>query len=59
MAAGAIAKKLLRERFGTEVIAYVKQVQHLKADVDPETVTPEQVEANIARCPGCRLRPRP
>ena len=51
VAAGAIAKKLLRERFGTEVIAYVKQVQHLQAEVDPETVTPEQVESNIARCP--------
>ena len=51
VAAGAIAKKLLRERFGTEVIAYVKQVQNLQAEVDPETVTPEQVESNIARCP--------
>ena len=51
MAAGAIAKKLLRERFGTEIIAYVKQVQNLQAEVDPEAVTPEQVESNIARCP--------
>ena len=29
VAAGAIAKKILRERFGVEILAYVKQVQHL------------------------------
>src|SRR2546423_10131211 len=38
VAAGAIAKKILRERFGVEVLAYVKQVQRLVAKVNPETV---------------------
>src|SRR6478609_1446169 len=38
VAAGAIAKKILRERFGVEVLAYVKQVQKLTASVNPETV---------------------
>src|SRR6266536_4879485 len=51
VAAGAIAKKLLREQCGTEIIAYVKQVHKISADVDPTTVTQEQVEANIVRCP--------
>lgn len=51
VAAGAIAKKLLRERFGVEVIAYVKQVQNLVAEVDPDKVTAAQVESNIVRCP--------
>ncbi len=51
VAAGAIAKKLLREQCGTEIIAYVKQVHKISADVDPATVTQEQVEANIVRCP--------
>lgn len=51
VAAGAIAKKLLRERYGVEVLAYVKQVQRLQADVDPEKVTVRQIESNIARCP--------
>ena len=36
VAAGAIAKKILRERFGVEVLAYVKQVQRLIAEVNPE-----------------------
>jgi chorismate synthase len=51
VAAGAIAKKLLRERFGVEVLAYVKQVRSLVADVNPEKVTLEQIESNIVRCP--------
>jgi chorismate synthase len=51
VAAGAIAKKLLRERFSVEVLAYVKQVQHLLAKVDPERVRIREVEANIVRCP--------
>ena len=51
VAAGAIAKKILRERFGVEVLAYVKQVQRIIADVDAEKVTLQQVESNIVRCP--------
>ncbi len=51
VAAGAIAKKILRERFGVEVLAYVKQVQKLVAEVNPETVKAKQIESNIVRCP--------
>src|SRR5215467_13701444 len=51
VAAGAIAKKILRERYGVEVLAYVKQVQRMVAEVDPEKVKAREVEANIVRCP--------
>ena len=51
VAAGAIAKKILRERFGVEVLAYVKQVQRLLAVVDPEKVRLKDIESNIVRCP--------
>lgn len=51
VAAGAVARKLLRERCGVEVLAYVRQVRDLVAEVDPSSVTPEQVESNIVRCP--------
>ena len=55
VAAGAIAKKLLREAHGIEIVGYVKQIGHLIADVpQPEKVTLEQVEANIVRCPDPR-----
>lgn len=51
VAAGAIARKILRLEFGVEVLAYVKQVQHLVATVDPERVRAKAIEANIVRCP--------
>ena len=54
VAAGAIAKKILRERFGVEVLAWVKQVQKIIADVDIEKVTLTDVEANIVRCPDSK-----
>ena len=51
VAAGAIAKKILQERFGVEVLACVTQVQRLTARVDPETVKFSDIESNIVRCP--------
>ncbi|HZU36098.1 MAG TPA: chorismate synthase, partial [Gemmataceae bacterium] len=51
VAAGAIAKRLLAEH-GTRVVGYVKQVGSITAHIpDPATVTLEQIEANIVRCP--------
>jgi chorismate synthase len=51
VAAGAIAKKLLRERYGVEVLAYVQQVQKISADIDPDKVKFTEIESNIVRCP--------
>src|SRR5205085_5940859 len=51
VAAGAIAKKILRERYKVEVLACVKQVHAIVADIDPEYVKAGDVEANIDRCP--------
>jgi len=55
VAAGAIAKKVLRERFGVETLAYVTQVQRLSASVDVEKVTAQAIEANIVRCPDAAM----
>ncbi|MGQ9872356.1 chorismate synthase [Leptodesmis sp.] len=51
VAAGAIAKKILRQVAGVEIIAYVKRIKDLEGVIDPETVTLNQVESNIVRCP--------
>ncbi len=51
VAAGAIAKKLLRQRWGVEILACVIQVQDLAAEVDPDTVTLAAIESNPVRCP--------
>jgi chorismate synthase len=51
VAAGAIAKKYLREKLGIEFISYVEQVGDIKTDIDFNTVTLSDVESNIVRCP--------
>jgi chorismate synthase len=53
VAAGAIAKKILREeKFGSvEILAYVNQVQKIRAKIDPNKVKFDDIESNIVRCP--------
>ena len=51
VAAGALAKKILKQMHGTHVLAYVKQIYNLSCDMDPTQITLEQVESNIVRCP--------
>lgn len=50
VAAAAVAKKVLDKLApGIETIAYVKTIQNLTAQVDPNTVKFEDVESNIVR----------
>jgi chorismate synthase len=51
VAAGAIARHLLHEVAGIEVLAWVRSVHDLGSKVDAETVTLADVEANPVRCP--------
>ena len=51
VAAGAIARKILAERWAVEIVAWVAQVHLLEATVDPATVTREAVDENPVRCP--------
>jgi chorismate synthase len=51
VAAGAIAKKLLKERFGVDILAYVQKVRNIEAVVDWEKVRMRDIESNIVRCP--------
>ena len=57
VAAGVVAKKLLHQAFGAEVLCYVKQVGPIIGRIDTATVTMDQIERlpsgepNIVRCP--------
>ena len=52
VAAGAIAEKILREKWGVEIVAWVSSVgAEEAADVDIDKVTRDQVDANLSRCP--------
>ena len=52
VAAGAIARKVLKKFNGIEVLAYVSKVQDIEAEnVDVDTFTMDDVDANMVRCP--------
>ena len=58
VAAGVVAKKIIAQAFGGEVIGYVVQVGSIRANIpDPAAVTMDQVEKlpngepNLVRCP--------
>lgn len=51
VAAGAIARRLLADATGIEVLAWVSQVHTIGSTVDSAFVTLEQVEADPTRCP--------
>ena len=51
VAAGAVAAKFLRERYGISVISYVESMGEIAPSITMETVTREQVEESIVRCP--------
>lgn len=58
VAAGAIAKKILKQIGNIEIIGYVKRIKDIEGVVDPNTVTMEQVESNIVRCPDSECADR-
>ncbi|XP_020584917.1 chorismate synthase, chloroplastic [Phalaenopsis equestris] len=54
VAAGAVAKKILKMKSNVEILAYVSQVHKVVLPdgvVDYNTVTVDQIESNIVRCP--------
>ncbi|KAJ6432848.1 hypothetical protein OIU84_019973, partial [Salix udensis] len=54
VAAGGVAKKILKLYAGTEILAYVSQAHKVvlpEGVVDHESLTLDQIESNIARCP--------
>lgn len=59
VAAAAIAKKVLATFAPRlEIVAFVKSIHAIQAEVDLATVTMKQVEANIVRCPDERVVPQ-
>lgn len=51
VAAAAIARKLLAERVGVEVLGWVRRVHTIEAEVDSSSVQLDDVEASPTRCP--------
>ena len=51
VAAGSVAKQLLTQSSNTEILAWVKRIHDIEADIEANKVTFDDVERNIVRCP--------
>lgn len=51
VAAGAIAKKYLKEKCGVEFLSHVIQIGTIRADIDMQKVTTKAIDASLVRCP--------
>ena len=58
VAAGALARKYLREQAGVEIVSYVEQVGAISANLDFEQVQARDVESTIVRCPDPVAAPK-
>ena len=51
VAAGAVARQMLAQWHGIEVVGYVRQIGAICGDVDREAVCRTEVDAQMVRCP--------
>jgi chorismate synthase len=51
VAAGAIAKKYLKQHLNIEILSFVEQVGPIRAEIDHTQVTLKAIESNSIRCP--------
>lgn len=58
VAAGALAKKILKQLLNIEIISYVEQVGHIQTAIDHNTVIATDIEASIVRCPDPSIAPQ-
>lgn len=55
VAAGAVARKILAEWAGIEIVAWVERVGDIKAEVNPAEVKRDKVDLSIVRCPDLHI----
>lgn len=55
VAAGAIAKKYLKEKLNIEILSYVEQVGAIRTDMEYQDISLKQIESNIVRCPDQKI----
>ena len=51
VAAGSIAKQLLKNLFNTEILSWVKRIHDIDSQVNKNKLTQSKIDSNIVRCP--------
>jgi chorismate synthase len=57
VAGGAVARKLLSDQCGVEIVGYVRRIHTIEADIDSSSVLAGDVEASLVRCPDAKAAP--
>ena len=55
VAAGAIAKQLLKNLFNTEILSWVKRIHDIDSQVNKNKLTQSKIDSNIVRCPDDKV----
>ena len=55
VAAGAIAKQLLKNLFNTEILSWVKRIHDIDSQVNKNKLTLGKIDSNIVRCPDDKV----
>ncbi len=55
VAAGAIAKQLLKNFFNTEILSWVKRIHDIDSQVNKNKLTLSKIDSNIVRCPDDKV----
>ncbi len=55
VAAGSIAKQLLKNFFNTEILSWVKRIHDIDSQVNKNKLTLSTIDSNIVRCPDDKV----
>ena len=55
VAAGSIAKQLLKNLFNTEILSWVKRIHDIDSQVNKNKLTLSKIDSNIVRCPDDKV----
>ena len=55
VAAGSIAKQLLKNFFNTEILSWVKRIHDIDSQVNKNKLTQSKIDSNIVRCPDDKV----
>ena len=55
VAAGSIAKQLLKNLFNTEILSWVKRIHDIDSKVNKNKLTLSKIDSNIVRCPDDKV----
>lgn len=58
VAAGSIAKQLLKNLHDVEILSWVKRIHNINSEINYDEINLQQIDSNIVRCPDQEIAPK-